>query len=1255
MEIGFIINDRYEVMELLGQGGMGTVYKVRDFVENRVVALKLIKEQIFSDKAITRFKNEFKLVTYLDHPNIVKVYDLEVYKPSDSYFFTMEFIDGITLGKTFTIFTDREKYDVLIKIARGLNYIHSRHIVHFDIKPDNIFLVKSKGGYDVKIMDFGLATLLEEFSGKVRGTLSYIAPEVMMRGEVDYRADLYSLGMVIYHMFSQKLPFEDFSSIKAIAKAKMDETFLEETAFKNLKDAFLKNLITDLCRAHKEDRIQSAQQLINYFETAIESNIREEDRDKFIKDSLNDRYFDNQNLIATMQDEYLDFCLRGEKRCGKLTLMVGEKGCGKTEFLQNFNIKAQLGRIPVLYIPIKQEDTLVNTFFRKLIFGLISYAEKNEKTKAIFSAAQNLITRNGEFKPSDDLPTLVKNLLRDIFENMSTKQSLVLLVDDILNFSEKDINLFMYTLHLVVVAPIFMVTAVDKDKIRKSKLDDYENVFYLIPPERKYIDNLQPDEAMEFIALLLNSPVENIDQKILPDVMKETSGNISLIKSYIHFLLHNSFLYSAEGYYKYNNYSDLPFSVEIEKIYTDRIINLSDDEKAVLLFIAEKLNSGENITDLGELFGLDQLEHILTNLTSQNLIDFQLERGQKNYSIKNENLTLLIKTIFDEVNMREFYDHFADFYQSRTEKSIVKFTYCYIRSSALEELKIDCLDKAIEYCRYAFKEIDLKNFLCYYYNHFEMPPDIQIKLLKELYLLLIWIGEIDDAFKYYNILYELLLESPQSKDYAVILADAAYFSEQKMPLEERLERLSLASDIFLTLHLDNDYFNVITKYMTLLFRTGKLTECSLFIESEISRHEDIISEKVLSKLKIFLSFLLHSHEISKCEIYNKLLKIYKHLEADYVNPGEDIDLINLTLINQIISGRSDLAIKMTRIYLDKAEAKKNKIDQISLFFIYAYLLEREGRLSEALEVYLKIESVVEKKKGVNGLLSVLIDIISLMIKDRRPPEIIDEEFNKAISISKKLKEYESLMMLYNLLIEFLLFKGEWRDVDINIKFVLNILPKIRGIKTINRFISISAFYYYIIKDTAGFYSLTDKINYTLNPEIKSNPGLVMLIQDARYIFNPTAQESYDLFLTKIPDIDEKMLKMLYFVKYINNSLLNFASYKTDEVISATTNMTAEFTHRPTQLEYLSITRMLFQEIYTQALDATVKLGKINWTRGYVFDCYLPILTSIFYFKNKSMFKKAMFFEEKLDKINTKLASKLPFEKRDNFINKYWTF
>ncbi|MBN2857407.1 MAG: serine/threonine protein kinase, partial [Candidatus Delongbacteria bacterium] len=541
MEPGSKINDRYEIMRLLGEGGMGNVYLVKDFVENRIVALKLIKEKFFSNKAIDRFKNEFKLVSQLKHPNIIKVYDLDVYKETDTYFFTMEYVEGKDLTTAFPEMTSKEKLEVLLQIARGLNYIHNRHIIHFDIKTDNIFLVKKDGSFNAKIMDFGLANFAEDFSGKVRGTLVYIAPEVLMKKDIDYRVDLYSLGMVIYYIFSGKLPFDECKSVKEIMKKKLEESFREEPAFESISENFVKNLIKDLCAARREDRINNAQQLILYLETALEMNIREET--ERIETIFNNDYYDKDNLLSELQDEYLNFCLRTEKRTGMLNSIISENGNGKTQLLDTLNIKAQLSRIPSLYLTVEKEQSVINIFFRKLIFGLIGFLEKNDESRDVFIKANELIDSEGAFLQDRDILFKTRTVLRRIFDNLSTKQSLMLLVDDIANIEDSGKELMSFVLNLAVTSPIYLVLTVDIDVLEseKCRLKEYEEIYYLIPPKRYYVENLKSGEVRRYIGFLLKTQEENIDERILPYVMKESNGNMFLIKSYLEFLISHKY------------------------------------------------------------------------------------------------------------------------------------------------------------------------------------------------------------------------------------------------------------------------------------------------------------------------------------------------------------------------------------------------------------------------------------------------------------------------------------------------------------------------------------------------------------------------------------------------------------------------------------------------------------------------------------------------------------------------------------------
>src|SRR5437899_2545090 len=206
-----------QILELVGQGGMGAVYKARQQGLDRFVAVKILPPQAARDPAFAeRFAREARSLARLNHPNIVSVYDFG--QTGDLYFFVMEYVDGVNLRH---ILLDRklrpeEALKLVPQLCDALQYAHDEGVVHRDIKPENILLDK-KGR--VKIADFGLAKLLGRDaanftltgSQQVMGTLYYMAPEQVERPlEVDHRADIYSLGVVFYEMLTGQLPVGRF-------------------------------------------------------------------------------------------------------------------------------------------------------------------------------------------------------------------------------------------------------------------------------------------------------------------------------------------------------------------------------------------------------------------------------------------------------------------------------------------------------------------------------------------------------------------------------------------------------------------------------------------------------------------------------------------------------------------------------------------------------------------------------------------------------------------------------------------------------------------------------------------------------------------------------------------------------------------------------------------------------------------------------------------------------------------------------------
>ncbi len=214
--VGKRLDGRYEIREIIGVGGMAVVYKAYDCIEDRIVAVKILKEEFISNEEfITRFKNESKAIAVLNHPNIVKVYDVSF--GDLIQYIVMEFVDGITLKQYIEKQQSLRWKDAVyltIQVLRALQHAHDKGIVHRDVKPQNIMLL-SDG--TIKVTDFGIARFARSehktMTDKAIGSVHYISPE-QARGELtDEKADIYSVGVMLYEMLTGKLPFEADSAV----------------------------------------------------------------------------------------------------------------------------------------------------------------------------------------------------------------------------------------------------------------------------------------------------------------------------------------------------------------------------------------------------------------------------------------------------------------------------------------------------------------------------------------------------------------------------------------------------------------------------------------------------------------------------------------------------------------------------------------------------------------------------------------------------------------------------------------------------------------------------------------------------------------------------------------------------------------------------------------------------------------------------------------------------------------------------------
>ena len=221
LQPGQVLGQRYEILQILGEGGMGAVYKARDRELNRMVALKVIRPELAGSQAIIdRFKQELLLATRVTHKNVIRIYDLS--EAEGMKFITMEFVEGEDLRSLMQQkkkLPPEEAVEIMLQVCRALEAAHSVGIIHRDLKPQNI--MRDKAGR-ILVMDFGLARTLEgdgmTQTGALVGTMDYMSPEQALGKDLDQRSDLFTLGLIFYELLTGKMPYKADSVVASLLK-----------------------------------------------------------------------------------------------------------------------------------------------------------------------------------------------------------------------------------------------------------------------------------------------------------------------------------------------------------------------------------------------------------------------------------------------------------------------------------------------------------------------------------------------------------------------------------------------------------------------------------------------------------------------------------------------------------------------------------------------------------------------------------------------------------------------------------------------------------------------------------------------------------------------------------------------------------------------------------------------------------------------------------------------------------------------------
>ncbi|HVT45160.1 MAG TPA: ABC transporter substrate-binding protein [Thermoanaerobaculia bacterium] len=361
--IGTRIANRYEIVAELGRGGMGVVYRARDPLLNRDVAVKILPQSLLTPATEERFQREAQLVAQMDHPAIVPIYDIGQHE--GSFYFLMPVVRGTNLRQY-----QRERarslgeiLDIVIQVADGLDYSHARGIIHRDIKPENIMVSEEEGALRARVMDFGLAKAGSENrltkTGTLLGTVLYLSPEQVVARDIDARSDMYSLGTVLYEALAGDPPFTGETEgilYRIVHENPRSIRSLGADIPEELEDIVMKALAKEKVRRYQTGAEMS--EALRRFQ----ANLQESERNRSIVLSTvmtaqmmrpqQTRFVGREKEFGELQRR-LNMAVDGE--C-QFVVIGGEAGIGKSRLLEELENLAKARRVRVLHGRFVEQD-----------------------------------------------------------------------------------------------------------------------------------------------------------------------------------------------------------------------------------------------------------------------------------------------------------------------------------------------------------------------------------------------------------------------------------------------------------------------------------------------------------------------------------------------------------------------------------------------------------------------------------------------------------------------------------------------------------------------------------------------------------------------------------------------------------------------------------------------------------------------------------------------------------------------------------
>ena len=642
---------RYAVLKKLGEGGKGVVYKARDTVLNRVVAIKMLKSSVSEGEAYSRFLTEAQAVGKLNHPNIVSIYDIG--KEDEKQFFVLEFVDGESLRDLMGTYPEG-KCDIQVILRIGmdvcgaLQYAHSHEVLHRDIKPENVMVTKDGMA---KLMDFGLARILDQpritQEGIIVGTVAYVAPENALGKGADARSDLYSFGAVLYETLTGRPPFPGEDPVKVIFGHVHDYPVPVGRLNPKVPLA-LADCVMKLLEKEPEKRYQTATDLLKglkeiakeFSEEISPPSVRPSARVSVYRPSATREapLIDRAEEMNTIR-EAIDRALRGE---GGLVFVNGEVGIGKTRLTREASAYAHLrgmkvlnGRYPslfttdgippyVLWSEVIKEYVTVST--PEQVWRVIGLYPA-EVCKLVPEVKQKLVAipQSVPISPEHERHRVFEAVSQFI-TNISKETPLLVILDDLQWADQSSLLLLHYLARGTQDEPLVILSAYRESDINEKH--PLSSILMELNRERLVraisLKRMSPNDITDMIKQSLEQ--DDVSIEFCQLVYEKTRGNPFFVEEVMKSLKEEQTIYREENKWKIKSVSSIEFPKSVKSVVKSRV-ERTDAECQNALVMASIIGESFTFEALREVVGIDEnrlyemMEKILkTGLIKENVI-----------------------------------------------------------------------------------------------------------------------------------------------------------------------------------------------------------------------------------------------------------------------------------------------------------------------------------------------------------------------------------------------------------------------------------------------------------------------------------------------------------------------------------------------------------------------------------------------------------------------------------------------------------